>query len=104
VPGDSYSAMQRRIFTSYAGLGDRLDAPVAPVGAAWQSIEQDPGIELWAGDGVHPTTAGSYLTACVFYVMLTGRDPIGDRFIAGLEPGQARELQTAAWFAATPEP
>lgn len=101
LPGDSYSAMQQRIHASYAGLGDRLDAPVAPVGTAWSwTIENDPGIELWAGDGVHPTTAGSYLAACVFYVMLTGRDPIGDPFTSGLAPGQARELQTAAWFAA----
>jgi hypothetical protein len=108
MAGDSYSAMQRRIFVSYAGLADQLDAPVAPVGVAWKwTIEQDPGIELWAGDGVHPNTAGSYLTACVFYVMLSGRDPVGDAFVAGLDPGQARELQTAAWFAAgplTPEP
>jgi hypothetical protein len=32
---------------------------------------------------------------------------VGDRFIAGLDPGRARELQTAAWLAAgpiTPEP
>jgi hypothetical protein len=108
VPGDSYTAMQQRIFTSYAGLSERLAAPVAPVGAAWeQAIQQHPGIQLWAGDGVHPSTAGSYLTACVFYVMLSGRDPVGDPFVAGLDPGLARELQTAAWDAAspfTPEP
>jgi hypothetical protein len=103
VPGDSYVAMQQRIVATYAGLADRLAAPVAPVGAAWSlAIQRDPGVELWAGDGVHPNTAGSYLAACVFYAMLSGRDPEGNPFVAGLDPGQARELQAAAWTAVTP--
>jgi hypothetical protein len=103
ISGDSYGAMQRRIFTAYAGLGARLSAPVAPVGEAWSSvIEHNPGMRLWADDGVHPTTAGSYLAACVFYVMLTGRDPEGDSFTAGVDPDQAQVLQRAAWIAAAP--
>ena len=36
-----------------------------------------PGVSLWASDGVHPTPAGTYLTACVLYATLTGRSPVG---------------------------
>jgi hypothetical protein len=57
---------------------------------------------LYAGDGIHPSAAGSFLTACVFYVMLSGRDPEGDSFTAGLDRSQADALQTAAWIAAGP--
>ncbi len=100
---DSYAAMQGRIVAAYGALGADMAAPVAPVGLAWAFVHtSDPGIELYAGDGIHPSVAGSYLAACVFYVMLVGRDPEGDSFTAGLDRDQADALQTAAWIAARP--
>jgi hypothetical protein len=51
---------------------------------------------LWSWDGTHPSTAGSYLDACVFYAALTGRSPEGNPYTAGLDLGQARFLQQMA--------
>jgi hypothetical protein len=51
---------------------------------------------LWSSDGTHPSTAGSYLDACMFYVALTGRSPVGNPYTAGLDPSQARFLQQTA--------
>lgn len=50
---------------------------LVPVGPAWQSaIENNPGINLHASNGIHPSAEGVYLSACVFYASLTGDSPI----------------------------
>ena len=68
-----------------------------PVGLAWQQAHRlEPGLQLWQDDGHHPTTAGSYLGACVFYNVLVGRSPVGDPFTAGLDADEARFLQGVA--------
>jgi hypothetical protein len=95
--GDTYEAMQGRLEDGYDGLAATLGTPVARVGAAWAAaVYERPGLELWAGDGRHPNRAGSYLAACVFYRMLSGRDAEGSGFTAGLETGDARFLQRIA--------
>jgi hypothetical protein len=97
VPGDSFSYMQARLAQAYRHLGAELNATVAPVGYAWvEAIRRDPAIALWRNDGLHPSELGSYLAACVFYAIFSGRDPVGDRFTDRLEPGQARFLQEVA--------
>ena len=51
---------------------------VVPVGEAWKVVrEKRPEIELFTADGSHPSPAGSYLAACVFYAVITGRSPVG---------------------------
>jgi hypothetical protein len=96
-PGDSFTAMQRRLAEGYRDLGAALAAAVAPVGLAWEeALQREPGLELWDSDGKHPNLAGSYLAACVFYAMLSGRNPSGSQFTGGLEPAQARLLQRVA--------
>ena len=47
-------------------------------------------------DGYHPSRAGAYLTACVFYGLLARRDPAESRYTGGLDPAQARWLQGIA--------
>ena len=94
---DSYTAMQRRLADGYRAAGAQLPAHVAPVGLAWaEALRRNPGLDLWNGDGVHPTRLGSYLAACVFYEVLTGRDPRRSRFTAGLGEGEARFLRDVA--------
>ena len=57
-------------------LAVRLEAPLAPVGSAWLvARREDPTLALHRADGTHPALAGSYLSACVLYGTLTGRDP-----------------------------
>ncbi len=96
-PHDTYAAMQTRLANGYSKLGAELGAQVAPAGLAWaEALHRDPGLDLWASDGQHPGRLGSYLAACVFYAMLSGRKPTRSRFTAGIEPRQARLLQRVA--------
>jgi hypothetical protein len=96
-PHDTYAAMQARLADGYSKLGSELGAPVAPAGLAWaEALRREPRLDLWAGDGQHPGRLGSYLAACVFYAMLSGREPAQSRFTAGIQPAQARLLQQVA--------
>ncbi len=93
---DTYSRMQARLEQGYERLGRELGATVAPVGIAWHAaISLRPDIDLWADD-MHPNRAGSYLTACVLYAVLTGRDPTGNPYTGGLSPADARFFQLMA--------
>jgi len=59
-------------------LADAVGATIVPVGPAWQLARQHrPDIRLHEPDGSHPSPLGSYLSACVFYAVLTGKSPIG---------------------------
>jgi hypothetical protein len=96
-PQDTYAAMQARLADGYSKLGAELGAQVAPAGLAWtEALRREPSLDLWAGDGQHPGRLGSYLAACVFYAMLSGREPTRSRFTAGIQPGQARLFQQVA--------
>jgi hypothetical protein len=98
VEDDTYSAMQQRVDDGYRDAALASASAVAPVGPAWaEALTRRPQLELWAGDGTHPSRAGSYLAACVFFALLTRKSPIGNRFTDGLDPALARFLQRVAW-------
>jgi hypothetical protein len=93
VDGDSYEAAQSRLWYGYSDLALQLPATVVPVGLAWgEALGRQPGLDLlgWSG---HPNQLGSYLMACVFYAVLSHRDPTWSRFTAGIEPAEAQYLQ-----------
>ena len=49
-----------------------------PVGNAFKFIEESyPEINLYMDDNKHPSPNAIYLTACVFYAIITGENPIG---------------------------
>jgi hypothetical protein len=103
--GDTYDAMQGRLAEGYWEAASALGAGVAPVGLAWQRAHRlEPGLALWQSDGHHPTAAGSYLGACVFYEVLTGRSPVGDSYTAGLDGDEARFLQGVAAMTVAAQP
>jgi hypothetical protein len=92
-----YEAMQRSIDSGYISIAAELDASVGPVGSTWFIVHrQDPDIALWQDDGSHPSTAGTYLAACVFYAAVFRQTPEGLGFDDGLSSGTARTLQRAA--------
>jgi hypothetical protein len=97
VSGDTYAAMQTRLAYGYSDLGRELGTAVAPVGLAWaEALRRRPQLDLWASDGRHPSLRGSYLAACVFYAILSHREPTSSRFTARLPLGDARFLQRVA--------
>jgi hypothetical protein len=97
LPQDTFVAMQQRLVGGYSELGADLPASIAPAGLAWaEALQQRPTLDLWESDGKHPNVAGSYLAACVFYNVLTGRDAARSTFTAGLQPAGAHFLQKIA--------
>lgn len=97
---------------AYRGLGASLDAPVVPVGEAFDKARTVmPDVDLYVDDvrGVkdghivyrkarkHPSRSGTYLAACVFYAVLTGNSPVGNIYRAGLPEETAFKLQQIAF-------
>jgi len=90
---------QNAITDAYNTIGRELSATVVPVGVVWQRFlqEHDQPV-LHDRDQSHPTLAGSYLAACVFFTVLFKESPVGiDAEIAGLTAKDRAPLQKAAW-------
>ena len=96
-PISSFDGMNSRLRSAYMRFADSVDGSVSPVGSAWKYIRDTyPSINLYAGDGSHPSYEGSYLAACTFYASMFRKSPIGASFIGSLDPITAERLQTAA--------
>ena len=71
-----YVSMQAAIDDGYRAIAAELHVPMAPVGPAWlQVVAQGSSPGLWQDDGSHPTAAGTYLAAAVFYAALFDDEP-----------------------------
>jgi hypothetical protein len=93
---------------AFQRLAGEENLRVAPVSAAWHRVlGEAPGITLYEEDGSHAAPAGSYLAACVFFGLFTGRSPegqperieAGGNLLADLDKTTAQILQNAAWKA-----
>lgn len=85
---------QEQLDDAYNSIARRLGATVIPVGPAWMQVRKErPALELYQGDGSHPSLAGTYLAACTFYAVLLGRTPVG---LAGAVH-DTLYLQETAW-------
>ena len=89
---------QKLLTDSYNSIGKELAATVVPVGSAWREmLEKHATPELYAEDGSHPTLAGSYLAACVFYTTLFDGDLKDlETEVGGLSHEERRLLQQIA--------
>ncbi len=93
----TYDGMQARLRESYLEMGDDYNAEVSPVGAAWKyARDNHPGFTMYSIDGSHPSIYGSYLAACVHYVAMYKKSPVGASFITNLPAGDAAILQQIA--------
>lgn len=103
-------AMQWALAKAYEAAAREGHAVLAPVGPAWQeALKRDQTLQLYVEDGIHPTAEGTYLAACVFYAVLSGKSPLGlpARIVAPLQgrqviladvpPARARFYQEVAW-------
>src|SRR5262245_42867775 len=89
---------QKAITDAYKQIGKELSALVIPVGTAWQRFlaKHDQPV-LHDKDDSHPTLAGSYLAAGVFYTVLFEESPEGiEDGIAGLTGKEKALLQKSA--------
>ncbi|MEL6132719.1 MAG: hypothetical protein AAFR59_05075, partial [Bacteroidota bacterium] len=70
--------MQAPIQEMYTRLAGTTGSILVPVGLAWEKARTlRPGFLLYDEDQSHPSPLGTYLTACVFYGILSGESPIG---------------------------
>ena len=68
--------MQQALDSAYTSLAKELGSLLAPVGPAWQwALTENPQLRLHQQDGSHPTSLGTYVAACVFYVVIYGKPP-----------------------------
>lgn len=69
---------QAALNESTLAIAKETGALLVPVGLVWSQVQNaEPGIELYDKDGSHPSAAGSYLAACVFYRTLFGESILG---------------------------
>lgn len=97
--------MQDELTAVYRRAAQENDALLAPVGEAWRRWHQlHPTDTLHTEDGSHPNALGTYLTACVFYAVLTQQSPVGlpcrlrtsSRHTLSVPADQAKECQHLA--------
>jgi hypothetical protein len=83
---------------AYTTAGNENNALVIPAGLAFaRAISRQPELNLYAPDKRHPSLAGTYLASCVVFAALTGRSPVGNTYLAGIDAPTAAFLQTVAW-------
>jgi hypothetical protein len=88
---------QAAITAAYSSIARELGATLVPAGLAWErSLKEQPEIVLHDKDNSHPTLAGSYLAACVFFAVLFDDSPIGIATAKGIDEADAQRLQRIA--------
>lgn len=94
---NTFYKMNDRLRAAYLRFTDASQASVAPVGVAWQFVRDNyPAINLYTGDGSHPSIEGSYLAACVFYAAIYRESPVNASFYSTVVPATAQVLQQVA--------
>ena len=89
--------MIEQLESSYKELAAALKIDLVAVGSAFhRSLRLRPELKLHATDGIHPSRAGTYLAACVFYASLYKETPVGLAYDMGLPKETSRFLQTVA--------
>src|SRR6185295_620584 len=89
---------QKAITDAYCEIGAELGAVIVPAGVAWENfIRKHNQPVLHDQDKSHPTLAGSYLSACVFFAALFHDSPVGIASeIKGLTKTEVELLQQTA--------
>ncbi len=90
---------QQTITNTYTSVGAEIGATIIPVGIAWEDfLAQHKQPVLHDKDMSHPSIAGSYLAACVFFGVFFNESPAGiSSETKGLSPAHAELLQATAW-------
>jgi hypothetical protein len=91
-----YHDMQVAIDDGYHEIAGEQSALLAPVGEEWSAALGKTTLSLWQADGSHPTVAGTYLAACVFYEVIFRQSPKGLTYRDGLPAADASLLQSIA--------
>ena len=90
--------MTAQLAEQYTIAGNNNDALVIPAGLAFaKAIAKRPDLEFHQPDKTHPSLLGTYLAANTAYAALYRKSPVGNKYLAGIDPATAQFLQTVAW-------
>jgi len=93
----TYEGMQQRLRESYMEMASTNQGRISPVGTAWKRVRKEyPGIELYAPDESHPSYAGSFLAASVFYCSVFQKSCEASDFVGSLDSTTASILRKIA--------
>ncbi len=97
-PVCTFEGMNNRLLAGYYMMAEQNQASMSPVGIAWRIAREDgimDDMDLYTGDGSHPSAYGSYLAACVMYHSIF-KEPVSSSFYNGLAEDEALYLQSVA--------
>jgi hypothetical protein len=86
-----------RVRDSYALAARDVEGWFLPAGESWRAAwEEEPGLQLYGGDGFHPNVAGSWAAALTIFCGLSGLPPDGLPAPSAVDPKVAERLRQAA--------
>lgn len=92
----TYEGMDSLLYARYMLMAEDNHTCVSPVGAAWHYVRNHyPEVELYQSDESHPAYLGSYIAACCFYTLFTGRNPLDNSWNGTLDDNLANLAKTA---------
>ncbi len=96
-PVCTYQGMDSLLHLRYRIMTDSFSAIMSPVGMVFRYLRMNqPNLELYDGDGSHPSPAGTYAAACSFYTVMLRKNPALISFDNGLDPADAANIRNAA--------
>jgi hypothetical protein len=104
-PSLSRSGDFDRASESYRLAAEDVGGVLLPAGEAWRAAwREDPSLQLYSADGLHPSVTGTYAAALVIYAGILHRSPVGlpstltlrNGSVVHIDPSVAEVLQHAA--------
>jgi len=96
-PVCTYEGMDSLLQLRYALMAEMNNAWISPVAKVWRNLRSNnPGIELYSGDGSHPSEAGSYAAAMSFYTVMFGKDASASSYNFNVNASDAAIIRNMA--------
>ena len=88
--------VQKLINLNFENVKNKLGGKISFSGSAFlKSMKKYPDIQLYMSDKLHPTVAGSYLSACTLFATIYNRTPEGINYYGGIDINQ--DQFTSRW-------
>lgn len=95
--GLSYDEMKEKLYDAYNAAAEAVGGKRVPVGFGFAEVKKTaPDVNVYVDDDYHPSPAGTYLAACLFYMALTGNSCDDLPGIEALDDGTEAILKSAA--------
>lgn len=95
----TYKGMDSMLARRYEQMAVANDAILSPVGAVFKHMRGfAPSVDLYMGDEMHPSAAGSYAAALTFYTIFFRRDPMSITFDYSVPPSDAAMIRQSVFL------